>query len=73
MTRGVLTVHDTTIAFNHKRLRDNIILNRPLVKSAKYKINFPISHPKHMLWVLKRTVSNETVLLSTNKHVKPDG
>ena len=28
-----------------------------LVKSAYQKINFLISHPKHMLWVLKRTVS----------------
>ena len=29
----------------------------PLVKSANQKIIFLISHPKHMLWVLKRTVS----------------
>ena len=28
-----------------------------LDKSAYQKINFLISHPKHMLWVLKRTVS----------------
>ena len=27
-----------------------------LVKSAQ-KFNFRISHPKHMLWVLKRTLS----------------
>ena len=32
-------------------------INRPLVKSVYQKINFLISHPKHMLWVLKRTVS----------------
>ena len=32
-------------------------LNRPLVKSAYQKINFLISQPKHMLWVLKRMVS----------------
>ena len=38
---------------------------RPLVKSAYQKNNFLISHPKYMLWVLKRTLSNETVLLST--------
>ena len=31
--------------------------SRPLVKSAYQKINFPISQPKQMLWVLKRTVS----------------
>ena len=30
---------------------------RPLVKSAYQKIIFLISQPKHMLWVLKRTVS----------------
>ena len=32
-------------------------LYRPLVKSAYQKINFLISQPKHMLWVLKRMVS----------------
>ena len=31
--------------------------SRPLVKSGYQKINFLISQPKHMLWVLKRTVS----------------
>ena len=30
---------------------------RPPDKSAYWKIIFLISHPKHMLWVLKRTVS----------------
>ena len=30
---------------------------RTLVKSANQKNNILISHPKHMLWVLKRTVS----------------
>ena len=30
---------------------------RPLVKSAEQKHNSLISQPKHMLWVLKRTVS----------------
>ena len=34
-----------------------VCIYRPLVKSAYKKINFLISHPKHMLWVLKRTVS----------------
>ena len=34
-----------------------IINFRPLVKSVYQKINFLISQPKHMLWVLKRTVS----------------
>ena len=30
---------------------------RPLVKSVYQKNNFLISQPKHILWVLKRTVS----------------
>ena len=34
-----------------------IYATRPLVKSVYQKINFLISQPKHMLWVLKRTVS----------------
>ena len=32
-------------------------VHRPLVKSAYQENNFLISRPKHMLWVLKRTVS----------------
>ena len=32
-------------------------ISRTLDKCAYQKINFLISHPKHMLWVLKRTVS----------------
>ena len=34
-----------------------VCYSRPLVKSAYQKINFLISQPKHMLWVLKTTVS----------------
>ena len=30
---------------------------KTIVKSAQLKINFLISQPKHMLWVLKRNVS----------------
>ena len=37
--------------------REIIHINRPLVKSAYPKNNFLISQPKHMLWVLERTVS----------------
>ena len=33
------------------------VLHRTLVKSAKRKFNFLISQQKHMLWVLKRTIS----------------
>ena len=31
--------------------------NRPPDKRVYWKIIFFISHPKHMLWILKRTVS----------------
>ena len=34
-----------------------VVLFQALVKSAYQKINFLISQPKHLLWVLKRTVS----------------
>ena len=37
--------------------------HRSLVKSVYQKINFLISQPKHILWVLKRTVSLSTVSL----------
>ena len=33
------------------------VITRPLVKSAYQKYNFLVSKPKHMLWVLKRTLS----------------
>ena len=36
--------------------RNNMLI-RPLVKSAYQKFDFLISQPKHMLWLLKRTVS----------------
>ena len=35
--------------------------NRPPDKSVYWKIIFFISHPKHMLWVLKRTVSMRNI------------
>ena len=38
-------------------IRSNMVQLRPPDKSAYWKIIFLISHPKHMLWVLKRTVS----------------
>ena len=36
---------------------DSWYINRTLVKRAYRKTNFLISQPKHMLWVLKKTVS----------------
>ena len=35
----------------------SMVMSRPLVKSAYPKNSFLISQQKHMLWVLKRTVS----------------
>ena len=37
-------------------LYPNPCYNRTLVKSVYQKIKFLIAQPKHMLWVLKRTV-----------------
>ena len=42
---------------NINKFVENFLTIRPLVKSAYQKNNFLISQPKHMLWVLKRTVS----------------
>ena len=36
---------------------EEVEINRPPDKSAYWKILFFISNPKHMLWVLKKTVS----------------
>ena len=46
---------------------------RPLVKSAYQKINFLISQPKHMLWVLKRTVSMRQFFWAPITYVQTDG
>ena len=47
-------------AHNKKKMQKSSETMRPtqtLDKSVYRKINFLISQPKHMLWVLKRTVS----------------
>ena len=46
---------------------------RPLVESAYQKINFLISQPKHMLWVLKRTVSMRRLFWAPKTYVQTDG
>ena len=48
-------------------------ISRPLVKSAYQKINFLISQPKHMLWVLKRTVSMRQFFWAPKTYVQTDG
>ena len=45
---------------------------RPIVKESVPKI-FLISHPKHMLWVLKRIVSVRWFFLAPKTYVKTDG
>ena len=45
----------------------------PFVNSVYQKINFLISKPKHMLWVLKRTVSMRRFFWAPKTYVKADG
>ena len=49
------------------------MLPRHLVKSVYQKTIFLISQPKHMLWVLKRTVSMRRFFLAPKTYVKIDG
>ena len=42
---------------------------RPPDKSAYWKTIFFISHPKHMLWALKRTVSMRRFFCAPKTHV----
>ena len=44
--------------------------DRTLVKSAYQKNNFLIFQPKHMLWVLKRTVSMRRFFWAPNTYAK---
>ena len=53
------------VGFNNQQFRT-------LVKSVYQKINFLISHPKHMFWVLKRTVSMRPFFLAPKPYVKTD-
>ena len=41
----------------HVSITEELKISRPPDKSVYQKIIVFISHPKHMLWVLKRTVS----------------
>ena len=43
--------------FGPDKMLHKLAFHRPLMKSACQKIYLLISQPKHMLWVLKRTVS----------------
>ena len=46
---------------------------RPPDKTVYLKINFLISQLKHMLWVLKRTVSMRRSFWAPKANVKTDG
>ena len=48
------------------------LCHKPLVKSAYQKNNFLISQPKHMLWVLKRTVSMRRFFWAPKTYAKND-
>ena len=50
-----------------------LVLDRPPDKSACWKIIFFIYHPKHMLWVLKRTVSRRRFFLAPKTHFLING
>ena len=53
---GILIAH--LGAFGSGELKTNhTMVSRTLVESVYQKFFFLISQPKHMLWVLKRTVS----------------
>ena len=58
---SIITLLDMSVGSNKKLTSTERVcvkhFLRLLVKSAYQKINFLISQPKHMLWVLKRTVS----------------
>ena len=47
--------------------------NRPLDKNVQIKFNSIIHQPKHMLWVLKRTVSMRRFFWGPKTNVKTDG
>ena len=47
-------------------------IKRPPDKSAQLKIIFLISEPKHLLWVLKRTVSMRRFFGAPKTHVETD-
>ena len=50
-------------------LRHKMDNPRPPDKSVYWKISFFISHPKHMLWVLKRTVSMKRLFKLNGKKI----
>ena len=57
-----------------KRHSSSILyIHRPLVKSAYQKNNFLISQPKHMLWVLKRTISMRRFFWAPKTYAKNYG
>ena len=62
--RGVRALHIDLV---------QLLLIRPLVKSVYQIINFLISQPKHMLWVLKRTVSMRWFFCAPIKYAQTDG
>ena len=65
-THGIVRKsHKTQTAIRHQE--DNY--HRPPDKSAYWKTSFFIFHPKHMLWVHKRTVSMHMIKLMGKKTI----
>ena len=64
------------VLFSYQTIGVGIIIwymGRPLVKSVYHKINFLISQPKHMLWVLKRTISMRRFFWAPKTYFQTDG
>ena len=59
------------VGASYTRRKANV--TEALVKSAYQKFNFLISKPKHMLWVLKRTLSMRRFFWAPKTFVKTDG
>ena len=55
--------------FSRRHFQMHFFLGPLRVKSVKQKFNFLISQPKHMLWVLKRTVSMKHMLKLMGKKI----
>ena len=60
---------DSNSKINTSRYHIYLMCSRPPEKSAYWKTNFLTSQPKHMLWVLKRTVSVRRFFWAPKTHV----
>ena len=68
-----IRTHGIFLLLLHLSFINDTYYSRPPDKSAYWKIIFFISHPKHMLWVLKRTVSMRRLFKAPKTHVLLNG